>query len=81
MATYIEDEETSELIEKLAKREGTNKTKALRELLRRELREPADKSAEDRFQDALAFVNNFPSERSLVKQADVDELYRHLDAR
>lgn len=37
MATYIEDDETSEIIEKLAKREGTNKTKALRELLRREL--------------------------------------------
>ena len=80
MATYIEDDETSELIEKLAKREGANKTKALRDLLRRELRGPDDKSAEDRFKDALAFVNNFASEKFPVKHADIDELYRYLDA-
>ncbi|MBV9676425.1 MAG: type II toxin-antitoxin system VapB family antitoxin, partial [Acidobacteriaceae bacterium] len=66
MATYIEDEEVSELIRKYAKREGKTKTGALRDLLRRELNVRPKKSPEARFQDALAFVASHPTERTPI---------------
>ena len=80
MATYIEDEEVSELIGKYAKREGKTKTGALRDLLRRELNVRPKKSPETRFQDALSFVASHPTERTLIKESDINSLYEYLDA-
>ena len=80
MATYIEDEEVSELIRKYAKREGKTKTGALRDLLRRELNVRPKKSPEARFQDALAFVTSHPTETTPVKESDINLLYEYLDA-
>ncbi len=81
MATYIEDEETSKLIEAYAVAQGKTKTGALRDLLRRELDSLTRSkwSEEDRFQNLIAFVETSPTERSAILQADIDSLYEYLN--
>jgi hypothetical protein len=58
MATYIEDEETSKLIELYAAAQGKTNTGAQRDLLRRELNSAnANKTSDnDRLQKLIAFV-------------------------
>jgi hypothetical protein len=80
MATYIEDEEVSTLLEKYAKREGKSKTGALRDLLRRELKVTSKSSPETRYRDLLDYVMHTPTEKNPIHQSDVDSLYEYLDA-
>ena len=79
MPTYIEDEETSKLLEDYAKAQGKTKTSALRDLLRLELKRLKGPSAESRYQAALAYVLSTPTHVP-VAQADIDSLYDYLDA-
>jgi hypothetical protein len=80
MATYVEDEETSKLIEQYAAKQGKTKTGALRDLLRRELNIPAQKSADQRMKELLAYVSSHSTEQSPIAQNDIESVYGYLDA-
>ncbi len=81
MATFIEDDETSKLIETYATSQGKTKTGALRDLLRRELKSAATSSSDnDRLQKLLAFVTSNPAEKSPISPNDIDSVYEYLDA-
>ena len=81
MATYIEDDETSRLIEEYAAAQSKTKTGALRDLLRRELKAlNAANSAEERYANLIAFVSSQPTEEHPVSEQDIDSLYTYLDS-
>lgn len=79
MATYFEDAEVGELIERYAKQEGKTKTGALRDLLRRELSVRPGKTPEQRLKSIVSFVNSEATEKAPIRKSDVDALYGYLD--
>lgn len=79
MATYIEDEETSNLIDEYATFQKTTKTGALRELLRRELKHLRGPAPEERYQAALAYVLSAPT-NGAIRNEEFESLYEYLDA-
>ena len=80
MAFYIESKEVSDLLTQYAKREGKTKTAAIRDLLKRELKESSKKSPQERLQNVLTFVKNTPTEKSPIGHSDIHSLYEYLDA-
>ncbi len=62
MATYIEDKETSALINKYAELTHTSKTGALRELLKREIGKIDRRAtAQERFDRIIAWLGQSPA--------------------
>lgn len=81
MAIYIADGETSELLERYAARLGTNKTAALRELLRSELAEQDWRaSAQQRYDKVMQWLGpRLKHPKTPLPKSAFDDLYSYLD--
>ncbi len=81
MPIYIQDEETTKLLETYAKLTGKTKAGALRDLLKEQVQQLDRRSgAEERYARMIAFIKALPSaEGPPITKETYDELYSYLD--
>lgn len=81
MAIYIADEETSEMLERYAARIGTNKTAALRELLRNQLAgQDWQAGAQQRYDKVMQWLGpRLTNPKPPISKAAFDGLYDYLE--
>jgi hypothetical protein len=81
MPIYIQDEETTTLLETYAKLTGKTKTGALRDLLREQVRQlDRSSTAQERYKRIMDFVASLPDRKGPpITKETYDALYDYID--